>query len=78
MLYRNVVHSGDRHTALDNSPTGDSTLLAIGEVVTRDGNVGNGIRFTKVLPEDREELERFLQAAETERQQQTAIPLDGA
>lgn len=42
---------------------GDSTLLAVGEVVTCDRTVGNGIRFLRMLLEDREELERFLHAA---------------
>jgi hypothetical protein len=46
----------------------DSTLLAAGEVVTCDRTVGNGIRFTSMLPEDREDLERFLQAVEAKQQ----------
>jgi hypothetical protein len=33
-------------------------------VVTCDGLVGNGIEFTKMLPEDIEELRSFLEAAE--------------
>jgi len=40
---------------------GDATLLAAGEVVTCDRTVGNGIRFTRILPEDQEELDRFIQ-----------------
>jgi c-di-GMP-binding flagellar brake protein YcgR len=36
------------------------TLLIFGQVVTSDPHVGNGIRFTKILPEDREELQRYL------------------
>ncbi len=51
---------------------GDSTLLAAGKVVTRDQNVGNGIRFTRMLPEDHEELDRFLQVAVAE--QNSDIP----
>ena len=42
---------------------GDATVVAAGEVVTCDRTVGNGIRFTRILPEDKAELERFLQAA---------------
>ncbi len=42
----------------------DGTLLALGMVVTCDPNVGNGIKFTKMLPEDREELSRYLEAAQ--------------
>ncbi|HEV2729019.1 MAG TPA: PilZ domain-containing protein [Terriglobales bacterium] len=51
---------------------GDSTLLATGEVVTCDRTVGNGVRFTEMLPEDREELDRFLKAKEAE--QKTDVP----
>jgi hypothetical protein len=64
-------HSFRRLTALDigteldiTLQAGDSTLLAAGEVVTCDRTVGNGIRFTSMLPEDREELGRFLQVVE--------------
>ena len=42
---------------------GDATIVAVGEVVTCDRTVGNGIRFTRILPDDKEELGRFLQAA---------------
>jgi PilZ domain len=42
---------------------GDATVVAAGEVVTCDRTVGNGIRFTRILPEDKEELDRYLQAA---------------
>lgn len=51
---------------------GDSTVLVVGKVVTCDRTVGNGIQFTRMLPEDREELVRFLQAAEAK--QKTNIP----
>jgi c-di-GMP-binding flagellar brake protein YcgR len=36
------------------------TLLVFGQVVTSDPHVGNGIRFIKILPEDRDELQRYL------------------
>jgi c-di-GMP-binding flagellar brake protein YcgR len=42
---------------------GDATVVAVGEVVTCDRTVGNGIRFTRILPDDKEELDRYLQAA---------------
>jgi hypothetical protein len=42
----------------------DGTLLALGTVVTSDPQVGNGIRFTKMLPEDQEELRAYLEAAQ--------------
>lgn len=41
----------------------DGTLLAVARVVTCDPNFGNGIEFEKMLPEDVEELRRFLEAA---------------
>jgi PilZ domain len=52
---------------------GASPLPAIGRVVTCDRTVGNGIRFLRMLPEDREELRQFLQAAEAE---QDSAPRD--
>ena len=42
---------------------GDTTVLAVGKVVTCDPTVGNGISFTKMLAEDRLALANFLQAA---------------
>jgi hypothetical protein len=40
------------------------TLLLLARVVTCDPQVGNGIQFTKMLPEDIEELRVFLEEAE--------------
>jgi hypothetical protein len=42
----------------------DGTLLAVGKVVTCDPQVGNGIEFTKMLPEDQEELRTYVEAAQ--------------
>ena len=42
----------------------DGTVLAVGTVVTRDPQVGNGIRFTKMLPEDQEQLRAYVEAAQ--------------
>jgi len=42
----------------------NSTLLIVATVVTKDPQVGNGIQFTKMLPEDIEELKAFIAAAE--------------
>jgi hypothetical protein len=39
-------------------------VLALGRVMTCDPNIGNGIMFTKILPEDREELRVQLEAAQ--------------
>jgi hypothetical protein len=44
----------------------DDTLLVLGAVVTCDPQVGNGIRFTRMLPEDIEALETFLKSKEKE------------
>lgn len=44
----------------------DGTLLVLAEVVTCDPQVGNGIQFTKMLPEDIGELRAFLEAQKTE------------
>jgi hypothetical protein len=51
-------------TNLDMKLQLDETLLVMATVVTCDGLVGNGIEFTKMLPEDIEELRSFLEAAE--------------
>jgi len=42
----------------------DGTLLVTATVVTCDPQVGNGIKFERMLPEDREELQAFLQAVQ--------------
>jgi c-di-GMP-binding flagellar brake protein YcgR len=42
----------------------ENTLLIAARVVTCDPQVGNGIEFTKMLPEDRQELQAFLEATE--------------
>ena len=44
----------------------DGTLLVLAKVVTCDRQVGNGMQFTKMLPEDVEELRAFLEAQKTE------------
>jgi len=38
----------------------DDTLLILATAVTRDPQVGNGIRFDKMLPEDLDQLRAFL------------------
>jgi len=38
----------------------EDTLLILGRVVTSHPQFGNGIEFTKMLPEDREQLRQFL------------------
>lgn len=48
----------------------ESTLLIMAEVVTCDPQVGNGIRFSRMLPEDFEALRSFLEAAENENEKE--------
>ncbi len=38
----------------------NGTILAVATVVTCDPQVGNGIKFTKMLPEDQEELRAYV------------------
>jgi c-di-GMP-binding flagellar brake protein YcgR len=42
----------------------ETTVLIAANVVTCDPQVGNGIRFIRMLAEDRKALEAFLEAAE--------------
>jgi hypothetical protein len=42
----------------------EDTILILGTVVTSDPQVGNGIPFSRMLPEDIEQLHTFLEAAE--------------
>ncbi len=51
-------------TILEMSLQIDGTILALGTVVTRDPQVGNGIKFTKMLPEDQEELSAYVRTAQ--------------
>lgn len=51
-------------TNLDLQLSIETIVLIAATVVTCDPQVGNGIRFIRMLPEDREALEAFLQAAQ--------------
>ncbi|MGH9500898.1 MAG: PilZ domain-containing protein [Terriglobales bacterium] len=51
-------------TTLDLKLQLENTLLVAATVVTCDPQVGNGIRFEKMLPEDREELHKYLETIE--------------
>ncbi len=63
-FYVEMLFTLEVGTLLDiNLRLGDATVVASGEVVTCDRTVGNGVRFTRILPEDKEELDRFLQTA---------------
>jgi len=49
----------------------DDTLLILGSVVTNDAQVGNGIKFIKMLPEDQEQLRSYLESAQQRLEQGT-------
>jgi c-di-GMP-binding flagellar brake protein YcgR len=51
-------------TNLDLQLSIESTILIAATVVTCDPQVGNGVRFSRMLTEDRETLKAFLQAAQ--------------
>jgi PilZ domain len=51
-------------TELELSLQLEEPLLTLATVVTCDTQVGNGIKFTKILPEDQELLRIYLEAAE--------------
>ena len=53
-------------TNLDLQLSIDTILLATATVVTCDPQVGNGIKFTRMLPEDQEALAAFLDAQQTQ------------
>ena len=44
----------------------NNTLLILGRIVTSDPQVGNGVQFVKMLPEDIEELRLFLEHIQRE------------
>jgi hypothetical protein len=50
----------------------DATLLILGKIVTCDPQVGNGIQFVKMLPEDIEELRTFLDRVQKEAAEKSA------
>jgi len=54
-------------TNLDLQLSIETTVLIAATVVTCDPQVGNGIRFVRMLPEDREALRTFLEAAQQPR-----------
>ena len=62
--YIEMMFALAKDTEFDITIKINGTVLALGTVVTSDPNVGNGIKFTKMLPEDQEELRRYLEAAQ--------------
>jgi c-di-GMP-binding flagellar brake protein YcgR len=53
-------------TSLDLKLQISDTLVVAGKVVTCYPQVGNGIEFVRMLPEDREQLRKFLESVEKE------------
>lgn len=54
------------------------TLLVLATVATSDPQVGNGIKFTRMLPEDVDELRAFLDAAEKDAAEKEAANKEAA
>ncbi len=48
----------------------NETLLILATVATKDPQVGNGLQFTKMLPEDVEVLRAFIEASQKESDEQ--------
>jgi len=53
-------------TALELKLQLEGTLLVLGTVVTCDPQVGNGISFNRMLPEDMDELHAFIESKQKE------------
>ena len=56
----------------------NATLLILGKIVTCDPQVGNGIQFSKMLPEDLEELRMFLEKIQREAEEREAAEIEAA
>ncbi len=56
----------------------NNTLLILGRIVTSDPQVGNGIQFMKMLPEDVEELRIFLDNIQKEARDKEAAEKEAA
>ena len=62
--YIETMFPSPRDTELEVTLHIGEGVLALGRVMTCDLNIGNGIMFTKILPEDREALRVELEAAQ--------------
>jgi len=60
-------------TNLDLQLSIETVVLIAATVVTCDPQVGNGIRFIRMLPEDREALKAFLQAAQQAQDSESGV-----
>ena len=59
-------------TTLDMKLQLENTLLVAATVVTCDPQVGNGIRFERMLPEDHAELQSYLEKLEQDEKSKEA------
>jgi c-di-GMP-binding flagellar brake protein YcgR len=59
-------------TSLEIKLQTNNTLLILAKIVTSDPQVGNGIQFLKMLPEDVEELRIFLDDQKQAREKEAA------
>ena len=76
--YIETIFPFPKGTVLEIKMQANSALLAQGTVATSDPQFGNGIHFTRMLPEDVEELRAFLEAAEKETAEKEASEKEGA
>ena len=65
--YIETIYTFPIGTNLDLQLSIETTVLIAATVVTCDPQVGNGIRFIRMLSEDREALEAFLEGAQQAR-----------
>jgi c-di-GMP-binding flagellar brake protein YcgR len=61
--YVEMMFTLERDAQLEMTFDVGERILVLGRVVTCDPHVGNGIEFSKILPEDEEVLRRYLEAA---------------
>jgi len=65
-------------TALEIKLQTNNTLLILATIVTSDPQVGNGIQFMKMLPEDVEELRIFLDDLQKQASEKEAAEREAA
>jgi c-di-GMP-binding flagellar brake protein YcgR len=65
-------------TALEIKLQTNNTLLILAKIVTSDPQVGNGIQFMRMLPEDVEELRIFLDNLQKQAMEKEAAEREAA
>ena len=76
--YIKTIFPFPKGTVVELKLTLNNTLLISGTVVTSDPQVGNGIHFTKMLPEDFAQLNAFLEAHEKQAKEKEDVEEDAA